>query len=129
MPILTERDRIDQKIEQIKQDIGRGVIDLLRQVNRTHLKHRGKISLLPMIDRNNVRWSLTWQEGTMSFALNVVVALKDDGTQALVDRVWVHRHVTTPFDFDGHTPTTRMRRLTGLSLEEIGKAIEAEFRK
>jgi hypothetical protein len=31
-------------------------------------------------------------------------------------------------DFEGHTPTTRMRRLTSLSIAAIREAIDAEWR-
>jgi hypothetical protein len=131
MPIPTEpktQDRINQQLEQVKRDLGDNIVNLLRDANRTHLDGKAIMAAAPTIDRNSVRWTLAWKENEVSFNLNVVVAVVDDGKQARVDRVWVHRHVTTPFDFDGHTPTTRMRRLTSLSIAEIKSAIEAEFR-
>ena len=68
-----------------------------------------------------------WKDGAINFDLNVVVTIEDDGKHARVGRVWVQRHASTSLDFEGHTPTTRMRRLTGLSLDEIREAIEAEW--
>jgi hypothetical protein len=132
MTTLAERnaqERIDEKIEQVKREFGSGVMNLLKAANRTHLRSRGKVTILPLVDRNNVRWGLSWKDKKMSYDLNIVVAINDDGIQARVDRVWVHRRVSTPFDFDGHTPTTHMRRLTSLAIAEIAEAIEAEFKK
>jgi len=131
MTTLTERgaqERIDQLIEQIKREFGNDILNLLKAANRKYLKSRGKLTHQPLIDWNNVRWSLSWKDAKMSYELNVVVAISDDGAQARVDRVWVHRHVSTSFDFEGHTPTTHMRRLTGLAIAEIAEAIDAEFK-
>jgi hypothetical protein len=41
--------------------------------------------------------------------------------------VFVHRHASTSLDYEDHTPTTRMRRLTGFSMKDIREAIEAEL--
>ncbi len=120
-------NRIHQKIDQVKSELGNAVSSLLKDANKRHLKSKGKVSAVPTIERSTVRWTLAWREEKMTFDLNVVVAVVDDGASARVDRVWVHRHVTTPFDYDGHTPTTHMRRLTSLSIAEIKSAIEAEF--
>ena len=124
---LSAENRINQKIDQVKNDIGVAVVSLLKDANKRFLKSQGKVSTVPTIDRDNVRWTLAWMEEKITFDLSVVVAVKDDENEARVERVWVHRHVTTPFDYDGHTPTTHMRRLTSLSIAEIKSAIEAEF--
>ncbi len=124
---LNAENRINQKIDQVKSELDLPVVGLLKDANKRHLKSKGKVSSAPIIDRNNVRWTLAWKEEKTAFDLSVVIAIMDDGAQARVDRVWVHRHVTTPFDYDGHTPTTHMRRLTSLSIAEIKSAIEAEF--
>ncbi len=124
---MTAEGRIDQKIEQVKSDIGNSVVNLLKRANKIHLKGEGTATSAPTIEHNTVRWTLAWKEEEITYELNIVVAILDDGTQAHVDRVWVHRHVTTPFDFDGRTPTTHMRRLTSLSSAEIKNAVEAEF--
>ncbi len=124
---LSAENRISQKIEQVKGELGTAVVNLLRDANKRHLKSKGRVSAVPTIDRNSLYWTLAWKEDKATFALRVVIAIMDDGTQARIDRVWVHRHVTTPFDYDGHTPTTHMRRLTSLSIAEIKSAVEAEF--
>jgi hypothetical protein len=124
---LSAEDRINQKIDQIKGELGAAIVSLLKDTNKRHLKSKGKVNTSPTIERNSVRWTLAWTEEKATFDLSVVIAILDDGSKARVDRVWVHRHVTTPFDYDGHTPTTHMRRLTSLSIAEIKTAVEAEF--
>lgn len=126
---MTEaNERINAVIEQVKRDFGNGIVDLLKMVNQTHLKGKGKVTSQPKIDRSNVRWILAWKQDKISYDLNIVVSVDDDGIEARVGKVWVHRHASTDYDFDGHTPTTRMRRLAGLSLNEIKEAVEAEFK-
>jgi len=124
---LSAEDRTNQKLDQVKADLNLAVIGLLRDANKRHLKSAGKVNTVPTIDRNSIRWTLAWQEEKTTFDLSVVVAVVDDGKEARIERVWVHRHATTPFDYDGHTPTTHMRRLTSLSIAEIKSAVEAEF--
>ena len=120
--------RINAKIEEIKRDYGNGICDLLKELNQTRLKGKGKITPLPIEERNSLCWMLAWkQDRDISFELSIVVNVEDDGRQARVGRVWVHRHASTPLDYDGHTPTTRMRRLTALSIAGIRDAIEAEW--
>lgn len=125
--MTTKETRINQKIDEIKSEHGSRIIGLLKEVNQTRLKGKGKVIDTPTIDRNNVRWTLAWKEGSISFDLNVVVSIEDDGKQSRVGKVWIHRHAASSLDFDGHTPTTRMKRLTSLSLGEIRQAIEVEF--
>jgi hypothetical protein len=91
------------------------------------LAGKGKVAAAPVIDRASLRWVLAWREDDVSYDLNVVVRFEDDGQSAYIAGVWVHRHAATPIDFEGHTPTTRMHRLTGLSIKEIRAAIEAEW--
>ena len=119
--------RINHKVEEIKRDFGDALRDLLKDVNKTRLKNQGKLTAAPALERNSLRWTLAWKEGSINFDLNIVVAIEDDGKQAQVGRVWVQRHASTSLDYDGHTPTTRMRRLTMLSLDEIREAIDAEW--
>lgn len=126
---MTEtNERINAVIEQVKRDFGKGIVDLLKTTNQTFLKGKGKVTSQPKIDRSNVRWALVWKQDKISYDLNIVVSVDDDGVQARVGKVWVHRHASTDYDFDGHTPTTRMRRLAGLSLNEIKEALETEFK-
>lgn len=121
------QERIDKKIEEIKTMLGKDIVTLLRQVNATRLGGKGKVTNTPVADRASLRWMLEWKHDKISYDLNVVVRFDDDGQTARVAGVWVHRHASTPLEFEGHTPTTRMHRLTGLSIKEIKEAIEAEW--
>ncbi len=121
------QERIDKKIEEIKTVLGKDIVTLLRQVNSTRLGGKGKVTTTPVADRASLRWMLEWKQDKISYDLNVVVRFDDDGQTARVAGVWVHRHASTPLEFEGHTPTTRMHRLTGLSIKEIKEAIEAEW--
>jgi len=128
MPIPNPQQiRINAKLEEIKKDFGNSIADLLKEVNKTRLKNKGRLTAAPVIERNSARWTLAWKEGDINFDLNVVAMVEEDGAQARIGRVWVQRHAATPAIFDGHTPTTRMRRLTMLSLDEIRDAIDAEW--
>jgi hypothetical protein len=124
----TPSARVIQKIEEIKRDFGPGILHLLHQANQTFLQAKGLVSPTAKVDRNNIRWTLAWQDGALAFDLNVVISIDDDGKQARVGRVWLHRHAASTLAFEGHTPTTRMKRLTKLSLPEIKEAIELEFK-
>ncbi len=127
-PDEAKQARIDDKIEQVKRDYSDAIRALLQETNRTRLKGRGKVIAVPEAERNSLRWTLAWKEQQkISFELNIVVNIEDDGHTAQVGRVWVHRHASTPIDFEGHTPTTRMRRLARLDIDEIRQAIEAEW--
>jgi hypothetical protein len=125
--VNAQKARISAKVEEVKRDFSDGITELLKETNKWRLGGKGKIVAAPKVDHNSLRWTLAWKEGKIAFELNVVVSIEDDGRRARVGRVWVHRHASTPFDFDGHTPTTRMRRLTGLAIEEIREAIETEW--
>jgi hypothetical protein len=119
--------RINELIEEIKNGIGKEITALLKEINATRLAGKGKLAK-PVVDRASLRWTLAWEQNKISYDLNVVVRLEDNGKAARVAGVWVHRHASTPLDYEGHTPTTRMHRLTGLALEDIKAAIEAELR-
>lgn len=121
------QERIARQIDQVKTALGKDVVALLKQVNATRLAGKGKVSATPVADRASLRWTLAWEQDTISYDLNVVVRFDDDGQTARVAGVWVHRHASTPMEYEGHTPTTRMHRLTGLSIKEIKEAIEAEW--
>ncbi len=124
----SQKRRIDAKIEEVKGEYAAGIRELLSEINQTRLKGKGKVEP-PVVDGSSLRWTLAWrEEHKISLELNIVVNVEDDGRQARVDRVWVHRHASTPMDFEGHTPTTRMRRLTRLSIATIREAIDAEWR-
>ncbi len=123
----SQKRRIDAKLEEIKREYGAGIRELLGEVNKTRLKGKGKIES-PVVEASSLRWTLAWrEERKISLELNIVANVEDDGRQARVGRVWVQRHASTPMDFEGHTPTTRMRRLSGLSIREMREAIDAEW--
>ncbi|MDE3091943.1 MAG: hypothetical protein KGJ80_21430 [Chloroflexota bacterium] len=120
--------RIDAKIEEIRRGYDVGINDLLKEINRARLKGKGKITEEPVRENASLRWTLAWkEERKVSYQLNIVINIEDDGRDARVGRVWVHRRASTSLDYDGHTPTTRMRRLTALSMQEIKDAIDAEW--
>jgi hypothetical protein len=123
----SQQARIVKEIEAVRHQVGDALSGILQDVNRERLKNKGKLTAAPKAERNSLRWTLEWKDGDVNYDLNVVVVVEDDGTQARVGRVWVQRHASTPLEFDGHTPTTRIRRLTMLSLPEIREAIEAEW--
>jgi hypothetical protein len=76
----------------------------------------------------NLRWTLSLKKRQkISLEPRIIVNVEDDRHTAKVDRVWIHRHASTPIDFEGHTPTTRMRRLSSLSIEAIREAADAEL--
>ena len=123
-----KQERINAKIAEIRRDNGDGIRALLKEVNKTRLNNKGKITGAPIVEGTSLRWTLAWkEERRISLELNIVVSIEDDGQHARVGRVWVHRHASTPMDYEGHTPTTRMRRLAGLSIAEIRDAIDAEW--
>lgn len=122
------QERINQKIEEIKSRVGAGIVDLLIETNQTRLQGKGQVTASPLVDPNGLRWTLAWTEAQIKYELNIYVHITDDGRRADVGKVWVHRRAATPMDFEGHTPTTRMRRVASLSIPEIRAAIEAEWR-
>lgn len=119
--------RINELIEEIKNGIGKEITALLKEINTTRLGGKGKLAK-PVVDRASLRWTLAWEQNKISYDLNIIVRFEDNGKTARVAGVWVHRHAATSLDYEGHTPTTRMHRLTGLSIEEIKEAIEAQWK-
>ncbi len=122
-----QQARIASQIDRVIQEYSNAISDLLKETNKTRLKGRGKITEAPLIEGNSLRWTLTWKEQKVSYELSILVNIEDDGQKANVGRVWVHRRASTPIDFEGHTPTTRMRRLARLNIDEIREAIELEW--
>lgn len=121
--------RIRAKIDEIKREYGDGIVGLLKEANARNLHGAGELAAKPVIEGSNLRWTLSWKEKEkISFNLSVVIGVVDNGKQANIERVWVHRHASTPMDYEDHTPTSRMRRLTDLSIAGIRAAVEAEMR-
>lgn len=127
--MANSNERIKQKIAETKRAHNKSIVALLKEANKTHLDSQGKVTGQPKIAQNSLRWTLAWKQGKISYDLNLIVSVDDNGTEARVDKVWVHRHASSDYDFEGHTPTTRMRRLTGIDLAEIKQALEAEFKQ
>ncbi len=124
---ITPPDRMTPKMEEIKREFGGEIVDLFKELNRIRLKGVGTITPLPVMDRKSLRWSLSWKAEPISFEISIIIRFEDDGQVARVAGVWVHRHASTPMDFEGHTPTTRMHRLTTLTMPAIREAIDAEW--
>lgn len=129
MPNLTpiQEQRIAAKIEEVTREYGADLYNLLKEMNDTRLRGKGKLTPTPIFDRNSLRWTLAWRGDNVSYEMNIIVRFEDDGHEARVAQVWVHRHASTPVQFEGHTPTTRMHRLAGLNLAEIRDAVHAEW--
>jgi hypothetical protein len=121
-----QQERIASQIYQVIQNYSNAIVDLLKETNKTRLKGRGTVTNAPLIESSSLRWTLTWKEHKVSYELSILVNIEDDGRKAFVGHMWVHRRASTPIDFEGHTPTTRMRRLTHLNIDEIRDAIELE---
>ncbi len=121
-------ERIGDKLDEIQQEWSKPIVNLLRETNKVKLGNKGRLVARPARDRSSLRWTLAWRDGKIAYDLNVVVYVEDDGKVTKVSKVLVHRHASADYDYDGHTPTTRMRRLNGLSLEEIKQTIEAELK-
>lgn len=122
-----QEQRIAAKIDQVKREFGADIYGLLKEQNDLRLKGKGKLNQEPVMDRHSLRWTLAWRGENVSYEMNIIVRLEDDGQEAHVAQVWVHRHASTPVEFEGHTPTTRMHRLSGLDLTDIRNAIEVEW--
>jgi hypothetical protein len=121
-------ERINEKLAEIQQGVGKSITELLRETNKTKLAGKGKVSAHPIRERSGLRWTLAWHEGKVAYDLNVVVNVEDDGKETRVSKVLVHRHASADYDYEGHIPTTRMRRLAKLDIAEIKDAITAEMK-
>lgn len=121
-------ERISNKLDEIQQEWSKPIVELLRETNKIKLGNKARLVARPARDRSGLRWTLAWRDDKIAYDLNVVVHVEDDGKAAKVSKVIVHRHASADYDYDGHTPTTRMRRLSELSLTEIKQAIEAELK-
>ncbi len=122
LPNDSANARLDRKASEVIRDLGPLIHQLLADINHTYLAAKGKLGSAEM-GRRNVRWVLEWQTDQVTFKLHVVVGLKDDGKHAEVDRVLIQREASTPFTFEGHTPTTTMRTMDKFSLEETRRTI------
>jgi hypothetical protein len=128
MPVtLSAKNQTDEKAQQFLREYGDQIVDLLGKVNRAHLRGQGKILFHPISEDDILHWTLEWKQDQVSFDLNLVVHIEKNDDSLPVESVLVHRHACAPYDFAGHMPSTRMRRLNGFSMPEIKRAVEAEF--
>ena len=121
------QERLHEKIKQVNHEFGAKIYEMLMQFNRERLNGKASLNDEPYTDEHSLRWMMKWKEAKITYELSIVIRVEDTGREARVGGVWVHRHASTPLDFDGHTPTTRMRRVSNFSLKEIKNAIEAEW--
>ncbi len=122
------QERIDKKLGEIQRDVEPEVNGLFRELNRARLDDKGRVGRT-VRDRSSVRWSLAWteEESGIAFELAVILYVEDDGSAARFSKGWLHRRASAPIDFDGHTPTTRMRRIPSASPADVKEAILAEW--
>ncbi len=127
-PLAFQQARVGQKIKEVEQQFGKAIYDLLEEMNRVRLNGKGELKQPASISSDSLRWMLTWKDSNqVSFEISVIVRIEDDGRQARIAGAWVHRRASTPIQFDGHTPTTKMRKVSQLSVEAIRSAIVAEW--
>ncbi len=122
-----QQERLQQKIQEVEREFGTKIYELLMHFNRERLNGKASLNDEPYTDEHSLRWNMKWKEAKIAYELSVVIRVEDTGREARVGGVWVRRHASTPLDFEGHTPTTRMRRVANLTLKEIREAIEAEW--
>ncbi|MBI3740674.1 MAG: hypothetical protein HY257_02820 [Chloroflexi bacterium] len=127
MPDAVEA-RLKQIAEQAIQQIGDDVQKLFAELNATRLDGKGKITDAE-IQMHHVRWGLEWKENAITFKIRVAVRLVDDGVAARVDQVLVQKEAWTPYDFEGHTPTTTMKQIATMDANKIRDAVDALWGK
>lgn len=121
------QERIQEKIKEVEREFGEKIHTILQELNQTRLKGKAQLNQEPYADEHSLRWMMKWKEAKIAYEMSVVIRFEDTGREARIGGVWVRRHASTPLDFDGHTPTTRMRRVPNFSIKEIRDAIEAEW--
>ncbi len=128
MPASTKQMRLNLKAEEIRKSFGHRIEGLLEKQNQTRLGGKGNIAASSPLEDGSLRWTLTWRRTDgIALELDVIVQIEDSKQGARVSRVIVRRHASTPLDYEGHTPTTKMRRLSDLSIDAIQEAILSEW--
>ena len=116
--------RLRVKASEIVREYGPAIHGLLAEMNTTRLDGQGRLTSAE-IGRKAIRWELEWKTEPVSYRIHVGVTIGDDGEKAFVDRVLVQREASAPYSFEGHTPTTMMKQVAHLDVEEIrAKLIE-----
>lgn len=127
MANATAQERIDKKLGEIQRDVEPEIEALFGELNRARLNGRGEMGKM-VRDGNSLRWALAWREDSgIAYQLVVILYVEDDGRVARFSRGWVHRRASTPIEYEGHTPTTKMRRIASTSPAEIKDAILGEW--
>ncbi len=123
----TAQERIDKKLGEIQREVEPEVNGLFRELNRARLDGKGSIGRM-VRDKSSVRWSMAWsEESGVAYELVVILYVEDDADAARFSKGWVHYRASAPAEFDGHTPTTKMRRLASALPGDIKDAILAEW--
>lgn len=121
------QERLQEKIKEVNRDFGSKIYEMLMHFNRERLNGKASLNDEPYTDEHSLRWMMKWKQAQITYELSIVIRVEDTGREARVGGVWVRRHASTPLDFEGHTPTTRMRRVTNFTMKEIQDAVEAEW--
>ncbi len=117
MPHNTD-ERLQEKASEIIRDFGPAIHGLLAEMNTTRLNGQGRLGSAE-IGRKAIRWELEWKSDPVSYRVHVGVTIADDGEKAFVDRVLIQREASAPYSFRGHTPTTMMKQIAHLDVNEI----------
>jgi hypothetical protein len=118
------QSRLKAKAEEVARALGAPIEQLLADVNVTRLNNGGKI-IPAEIQAHHVRWALEWKSNAITYRLRVVVRLADNGQAARAEQTMVQCEASTPYNFEGHTPTTTMRQVVGVDLPHIREAVIA----
>ncbi len=126
--IAPQNERLAKKLDEVEDEYDIPISDLFAEINRTQLGDAGKRVATPYRDEYSLRWVMKWDGAdSASYELSIVFRVEDTGSEARIAGIWVRRHASMPFDFDGDTPTTHMRRVTDISMDGIRAAVEAEM--
>ncbi len=120
--------RLEQKASEVVTQFGPAIHQALAELNKTRLKNQGRLSSAE-VGRRGVRWVLEWQAGEISYKMHIAIRIVDNGNSAAIDQVMVEKEASTPFLFEGHTPTTTMKIVRELNIDEIKKALEEMWPK
>ncbi len=114
--------RLSQKASEVVRDYGPAIHQLLTDLNASKLHGHGRVSSAEM-GRKAVRWELEWPDGEVTYRMHVAVTLADDGRSAYIARVLVQKEASTSYAYQGHTPTTMMKQVKDLNVQEIERAL------
>ncbi len=115
--------RIKAKAEEIALTNDASIGQLLAELNASRLRGSGEIARA-QIQEHHVRWALEWKESAVTYKLRIAVRLVDDGREARIDQILVQKEAWTPYSYEGHTPTTTMKKVAELDVAKIREAVE-----